>query len=773
MNQIPRFEERAQAGMWLMNLRSYRREPELSEAERRDLAWYIRLRQRWSGVPVLEGLPPGLARIREPLDDALKVIHASDERKARALFMLLEQVKEKQTLFWGWTATEWLGLLHDEPRLGVRHQQRAIGLPLIAYAYLLTGFCAFSAIAFQPMPTWIATLIFGADALGDAIDHLLAEMQRANHAPLTGSVKLFVSRLLLYSGSPSIAGVTPEAAAYVLNHHGVRTYNYLARQISDALAGLGVLEQPAVRPNRPPADKPRFKTPQPAQPGRKREKRPETAVAEWQQWCQRWHEASPLPATTRRRRYQLLLRVGRWLQATHPEVTSPEQWTRDLALDFVAAVCQWRGGEWALQPLVVGQGEPLSASTRIALIAETRAFFMDCQQWVWLPRRFDPLLCLQPPRSLKGQVQPKPEQKVIDSHIWARLIWAGLQLNEDHVAYFRSVLGFPYEMVKAMAVTWLFCGLRPNELYRLRLGCVRWPPRDEGQAAANRICYLEVPPNKRQPAYTKPVDALVGEAITTWEQVRPSAKPVVDTYTGETVQHLFCYQGRVAGDKYFNETLIPLLCHQARVPLEDSQGRITCSRARTTIASQLANAENGMSVLALSGWLGHKTVQSTLHYVKNSPLTLTKAYSDAGYFGRNVRVVEVLIDREAVLSGTTVAGAPWKYYDLGHGYCTYDFFDQCPHRMACARCAFYRPKAAIAAQLSEAQGNLLQMLEKIPLTDSEQEAVEDGLTAIARLYGQLADTPAPDGRTPYQAATSPAIVSVNSIAIRVDEDGTQ
>ena len=138
-----------------------------------------------------------------------------------------------------------------------------------------------------------------------------------------------------------------------------------------------------------------------------------------------------------------------------------------------------------------------------------------------------------------------------------------------------------------------------------------------------------------------------------------------------------------------------------------------------------------------------------------------------------MRVVEVLIDREAVLSGTTVAGAPWKYYDLGHGYCTYDFFDQCPHRMACARCAFYRPKAAIAAQLSEAQGNLLQMLEKIPLTDSEQEAVEDGLTAIARLYGQLADTPAPDGRTPYQAATSPAIVSVNSIAIRVDEDGTQ
>jgi hypothetical protein len=24
-------------------------------------------------------------------------------------------------------------------------------------------------------------------------------------------------------------------------------------------------------------------------------------------------------------------------------------------------------------------------------------------------------------------------------------------------------------------------------------------------------------------------------------------------------------------------------------------------------------------------------------------------------------------------------------YDLRHGYCTYDFFEQCPDRMACAK----------------------------------------------------------------------------------------
>src|SRR5271170_6896588 len=49
--------------------------------------------------------------------------------------------------------------------------------------------------------------------------------------------------------------------------------------------------------------------------------------------------------------------------------------------------------------------------------------------------------------------------------------------------------------------------------------------------------------------------------------------------------------------------------------------------------------------------------------------------------------------QETIRSGTA-AKEPWKYYDLGHGYCTYDFFDQCPHRMACARCAFHEPKAS-------------------------------------------------------------------------------
>ena len=93
---------------------------------------------------------------------------------------------------------------------------------------------------------------------------------------------------------------------------------------------------------------------------------------------------------------------------------------------------------------------------------------------------------------------------------------------------------------------------------------------------------------------------------------------------------------------------------------------------------------------------------------------------------------------------------PWKFYDLGHGYCTYDFFDQCPHRMACAKCNFYMPKNSSQAQLLQGKANLLQLRQEIPLNDSELAAVDDGVAAMEKLIEQLADVPTPAGPTPRE-----------------------
>ena len=129
---------------------------------------------------------------------------------------------------------------------------------------------------------------------------------------------------------------------------------------------------------------------------------------------------------------------------------------------------------------------------------------------------------------------------------------------------------------------------------------------------------------------------------------------------------------------------------------------------------------------------------------------MTRAYDDAGYFSRNMRTVEVLVDRDAVASGAAAAGEPWQHYDLGYGYCTYTFFEQCPHRMACAKCDFYTSKDSSKAQLLEAKENLQKMRAMIPLTEDEQAAVDAGSAALDRLLDRLADIPTPAGPTSRQ-----------------------
>ncbi len=88
--------------------------------------------------------------------------------------------------------------------------------------------------------------------------------------------------------------------------------------------------------------------------------------------------------------------------------------------------------------------------------------------------------------------------------------------------------------------------------------------------------------------------------------------------------------------------------------------------------------------------------------------------------------------------------------------------------MACAKCAFYRPKGSSQAQILEAKANLLRMKQEIPLTEEELSAIEDGLEALEKLSEQLADMPTPAGLTPRQLG------QLGTAAIRTDvkSDGT-
>ena len=299
------------------------------------------------------------------------------------------------------------------------------------------------------------------------------------------------------------------------------------------------------------------------------------------------------------------------------------------------------------------------------------------------------------------------------------------------------------EFLQHHAISNISSGLRSDEQSRLRVGCSRQQTIVTGeQAEENKpLCLLDIAVHKTGRAFTKPVDPLVGEAITAWEAVRPVQPDLVDLKTGERVQFLFCYRAKRLSKTYLNKTLIPILCQRAGIPRADARGSISSHRARSTLASQLFNAREPMTLFELQVWLGHQSPATMQHSVLTSPTKLAQAYKDAGYFSRNVRAIEVLVDREAITSGAAASSSLWRYYDLGHGWCSYEFFEQCLHRMACARCDFYVPKTSDRGLWLQTRDSLLKMLQEIPLSDEEHAVVDGDVQALDRLLERLKGVP--------------------------------
>ncbi|MFF3571972.1 hypothetical protein ACFYXQ_29745 [Nocardia jiangxiensis] len=67
---------------------------------------------------------------------------------------------------------------------------------------------------------------------------------------------------------------------------------------------------------------------------------------------------------------------------------------------------------------------------------------------------------------------------------------------------------------------------------------------------------------------------------------------------------LFSYRTQGIGRQYLNIRVIPALCAKAGMPTADVRGNITSHRARSTIAGQLHNAKEPMTLFELQAWLG-------------------------------------------------------------------------------------------------------------------------------------------------------------------------
>jgi integrase len=484
----------------------------------------------------------------------------------------------------------------------------------------------------------------------------------------------------------------------------------------------------------------------------------------WLMWCDRWRKQSALYQG--KGVYYHLLAVGRWLQIHHPEVTGPADFTYDLAAEIVAAINEMRVGEWSspthLSALPQERiGQPMRPGAKAHRLYALRTFIRDCQQWEWIPPRINPARAFRIPRHILNQLGPDP--RVVEKSLWAKLLWAAMNLEEkDLPVGGNKGYYYPLEMVSAIAVVWCFTALRSDEIARLHVGCIRWQhddvmiPETGEVLPKDATCFLTIPVNKTLASYTKPVHSLVGKRITVWEQARPQDQPrALDKKTSETVPFLFSYRGKRLDPRYITEQLIPLLCNKANIPERDSRGHITSHRARATIASMLYNAKDPPDIFQLQKYLGHKYLSSTQYYAQVDPTKLANQVVKAGYLEQNLATIEVLLDQDAVRSGAAARGEPWKYYDLGHGYCLNDLWAECKHRMACARCPFYRPKESLSDQLLEGQANLLRMLEFVQLTEEEKLLVTEGIELHQALIEQLAHTPTPTSLTPREMETLP------------------
>lgn len=715
---------------WPINIGLYDRSTDLTATEFSAIAQILRLdwtQWRWSRerLSVLD-------RLVRPVKDALVVTGARSRERANVLKVLMLESGRYGRTFWGWTRDEWLDLLRDafKDRYHLRQDCRQ---QVIAAMYLL-GCGEVPRMIGRTEYVGIAAKVFGRQAVEISGRRVTDELRKWGFSPRNfGRVQATLCEALLASRSPHLENISFDVLLTLRDSRPSRTCVHGLKLISRALMALGITDQ-LIEPGWVLGR------------GGKRGDVTEGIAREWVDLVLRWRQTSTLQYTTRREIYYDILKAGRWATKTRPNGASPELWTRQTAIDWVAEVSRSVVGQWTngvrSHPR---KGKPLLPRARAGMLSSIKRFFQDLQEWEWIPRRFDPVLCFAIPRSMKSLIGPNP--RVIADDIWAKLLWAGLNIGEEDFARTAKLPSFyPISMIRALAMVWLFAGLRGNEIMRLRVGCIRWnsiAKEEPGRA----VCLLDIPVNKTSTSFTKPVDRVVGEAIEQWERERPDQPAALDQKTGELVHYLFSYRTyRLAAD-FLNRTLIPRLCKKAGVPQEDARGRITIHRARSTIATQLFNAKEPMSLFELQEWLGHRSPASTQHYAKITPTKLAKSYRNAGYFDRNIRTVEVLIDQDAIRSGAA-ANQPWLFYDLGHGYCTNDFFDQCPHRMACPKCAFYRPKAATEDAWRDGKANLLRLRQAIPLRAEEIAAIDDGVAAFEQLLTQLADVPTPAGPTP-------------------------
>lgn len=733
---------------WVMPLvpESYDQSP-LSDEEREALQ--VLFSGSWLGsLPKeLKEARDFLSRLIEPLEDVW-LLNRGTNTFSGFCRVMLQEMYERQMAFWQWHSDDWVELLRLSPqdfivRYGRHHGRRVTRQALLEAAYLLVYFDRFGVVGNRFSHTRMAQNIFGSDLLAEQCERLKDAICNTAGFGYTSGTDAYIrlrrgtSLLMIYHRSPHLEALTPEsvaAAAAASPTHELKSD--ITNRITVALTKLGLLEP----------------SPEPVLPRDRRSAPPPEGVCDtWYAWCVVWlrKDLTDLSYGAAHNYVCQLLKVGRWLAVNHPEITSPFQWTEELALEYRAAVGNFTIGEYVSsrsyhRMVKRGMvGRPLSPrSINIAMHA-LRRFFGDLQNRPHsvdgaparkLPLRFKPTDVFSTPSEVTRAVH-EAEPRDIDLAVWRKLAGAAARLDAEDVRNLR----WPLSALRALALLWITTARRPNELLRLRVDCIRreWDPNmvdEEGQSlepgedvlpadAGRQVCYLHIPAGKNRGPFWIWVPTYTADAVEAWKRERGVAQgPARDPKDGTRADLLFCQRNRRMHERYLNRVMIPLLCEKAGVPNGDVKGAFTAHRGRSTRLSLLRLC--GMELEDLAEYAGHNDTSTLRHYVRNHPHLLHRKVAQADALSM---IIEGLYDPEAA-----AAGKPAVRWFLGYDtdgepqFCGLPAHHTCPHKLDCVRCGLY--VGGEQAKLLQESENVQPIWSELPMTEAEQH----------RLYGSAA-----------------------------------
>jgi integrase len=693
-----------------------------------------------------------LERITKPLIDVVLLFQRwrPNSLVSRQHFIghLLSHVLQTNTLYWGWSSSVWETIIQStptRPKEVVRRREpghTSIASPTLLLtqlaAYLLTGRLHLTREKLLRCRA-LGEIVFGPELVQAAIDRAKEPWVATGYSERGRNLEDLIYVLvltLLVNRHPSLealrASVLKEARALNQRKDAEPRFEQLRRVLID----LDIISDEG---------------------GEKTETKPPTMLFQdefvrdihprWVAWIRAFWQQTPLSQRNRTETTGHVLLACRWLTQHHPQVTEPSQWTREIALAYVAYTCNEAVVFDYASPLIrqrlakkleKRQGEPLKPATMAARIKGLRIFFRGLQKYSYevdgfleprLEVSWNPADVFATPEYVITQIQPNPRN--IEEEAWLKLVWTACTLNAEMVKEAAPRTTYPLLLQRAVALVWVTGCRRSDEIRRLSLDCVRseWAPEmidEQGVQLeqAEHLWYLHVPTNKYRGSFWTPIPQYTAEAILAWRAVRPTNQPLLpDRKTGKLTEYLFQYRRKKLGESYITDHLIPLLCKAAGLtdetgkPYKDAVGPITSHRARSSTAYYLKAM--GMTPYDIGKLLGHTNPNRTLPwYLKENLHQLGRMYRKANPLDRTV---QALLDTNAAAKGE-----PCVFYYLTDGpegrprLCGNPNFRTCYHQLQCAECgAYIEPEMA---EVIERRPGCLHIAVAIPLPE---QLVED------------------------------------------------